>query len=224
MKRRAILSATVADNACGLHSQRLQIKRSEAMALLSTMVERIAEVEGVETAYASGIARYLREAGLLTQAGRGRGAAHMTSLDAARFLIGLNASATAKDAPEAVKVFEAITNNWETQSDVSGVCVKGETFLSAVVALLGLCADPSLREKIESADLEIEVQFIRPVAHAYIFISVTHWDDQVPDTRRIAKALYGDTMRLFKKGAPDRLDTCKISQRTLLVAADVIAN
>lgn len=224
MKRRTILSATIADNACGLHSQRLQIKRSEAMALLSTMVERIAEVEGVETAYASGIARYLREAGLLTQAGRGRGAAHMTSLDAARFLIGLNGSPTAKDAPNTVKAFEVITNRWNNPSDIFGVCVKGETFSSAIIALLGICADPSLREKIEAADLEFEVQFIRPVTHAYIFVSLTHWDDQVPETMRIAKGLYGDTMDLIRKDAPDRLDTCKISQRTLLIAADVIAS
>lgn len=194
------------------------------MALLSTMVERIAEVEGVEIAYASGIARYLREAGLITQAGRGRGAAHMTSLDAARFLIGLNASATAKEAPETVKAFERIINRWDHRTEITDVCVKGETFISAITALLGLCANPSLRDKLEAADLEIEVQFVRPVAHAYIFISLTEWDDQVPDTRRIGSALYGDTLDLARKNTPDKIDTCKISQRTLLVAAEVIAN
>lgn len=194
------------------------------MALLSTMVERIAEVEGVEPSYASGVARYLREAGLLTQAGRGRGAAHMTSLDAARFLIGLNASPTAKDAPRVVEEFQSITNRWETEPEVRGVCVKGETFISAVIALLDICADPDLRAKIESSDLEIEVQFVRPMPHAYIFINLTTWDDQVPDTRRLARALYGDTLGLAKRNAPDKRDTCTIGHRTLLVASDVIAN
>lgn len=225
MKHEAFLSATVADNACELHSQRLQIKRSEAMALLSTMVERIAEVEGVETAYASGIARYLREAGLLTQAGRGRGAAHMSKQDAARFIIGLNASITAKEAPDYVRYFEDLKNVWKTQSEITGICVEGQSLLSAMVVLLDICGQEELRDKIQTTDFEVLIHFNRPVAHVYIDINSTTWDEfGVPDTRRIARGLYGSPLPLASRSVPDRRETILISQRTLLVAADVIAN
>lgn len=195
------------------------------MALLSTMVERIAEVEGVETAYASGIARYLREAGLLTQAGRGRGAAHMSSKDAARFIIGLNASITAKDAPDYVRYFESLKNVWKTQSEIEGVCYEGQSLLSAMISLLDICGKEELRDKINSTDLEVLVYFNRPVAHVYVDINSTTWDEfGVPETRRIARGLYGSPIALAGHPVPDRRETILISQRTLLAAADVIAN
>ncbi|MCJ2106988.1 hypothetical protein MKK70_16710 [Methylobacterium sp. E-041] len=224
MKHHAILSATIADNACRLHLQRLQKKRSDAMALLSTLVERIAEIEGVETAYASGVARYLREAGLLTQAGRGRGAAHMSSFDAARFLIGLNSSITAKDAPKFVKYFGDLKNVWKTQTEYPGVCEEGQSLLSAIVELVEICGKPELKLKLESAELEIEVQFNRPVAHVFILINETTEDEfGIPSTRRVGRGLYGSPIALAKRSTPDRREVITISQRTLLVVSDVIS-
>ncbi len=78
------------------------------MALLSTLVKVIAEVEDMDETYVSGVARYLREASLVSQAGRGRGAAHMSIADAANLLIGVNGSSTAKASPETVRVFRAL--------------------------------------------------------------------------------------------------------------------
>ncbi|HEX8553161.1 MAG TPA: hypothetical protein VF695_00500 [Sphingomonas sp.] len=66
------------------------------MALLSELVA-LCEANRVDTrATLNVFARRLREAGRISQAGRGRGAAHMTFLDGARFLI----AAAATDQPE----------------------------------------------------------------------------------------------------------------------------
>jgi hypothetical protein len=78
------------------------------MALLSTLVNVIAEVEDMDETYVSGVARYLREGGLISQAGRGRGAAHMSVRDATNLLIGANGSATAKASPETVDAFRSL--------------------------------------------------------------------------------------------------------------------
>ena len=66
------------------------------MALLSQLVDCCVE-QGVDSAPTLNLfARRLREAGRVSKAGRGRGAAHMTNLDAARFLI----ACAACDRPE----------------------------------------------------------------------------------------------------------------------------
>ncbi len=49
-------------------------------------------------------ARYLREAGLISQGGRGPSAAHMRPRDATNLLLGVMASDTIKDAPKSVKL------------------------------------------------------------------------------------------------------------------------
>lgn len=66
------------------------------MALLSELVATC-EAHKIDTAATLGVfARRLREAGRISKAGRGRGAAHMSFLDAARFLI----ACAATDHPE----------------------------------------------------------------------------------------------------------------------------
>lgn len=49
-------------------------------------------------------ARYLREAGFISQAGRGPSAAHMMPKDATNLLLGIMASDTIQDAPKSVKL------------------------------------------------------------------------------------------------------------------------
>lgn len=75
------------------------------MALLSDLVNLCAE-KGVDTASTLNLfGRRLREAGRLSQKGRGRGAAHMTFLDAARFLIATAATDHPERAVDAEDVF-----------------------------------------------------------------------------------------------------------------------
>lgn len=78
------------------------------MTLLSEMVSAYALVLGIERKTVKQYARTLREAGLLSQKGRGRGAAHASARDGAVLLLGLAASETAAGAPDAVhRYFEA---------------------------------------------------------------------------------------------------------------------
>jgi hypothetical protein len=75
------------------------------MATLTQLVDTVAAVEGLEPSAVSLIARYVREAGLITTGGRGGSAAKMNLADAANLLIGVNATATATDAAETVSTY-----------------------------------------------------------------------------------------------------------------------
>lgn len=68
------------------------------MATLSVLVKAIAAVQGLDENQVLWIARYLREDGLISQGGRGRGGAQMTALDAANLLIGVNSPGSAKQS------------------------------------------------------------------------------------------------------------------------------
>lgn len=73
------------------------------MASIGQLVRAVAQVSGLEEASVKLIARYLREAGLITQQSTGGGAARMTPGDGAALLIAVNASLLAKDAAESVR-------------------------------------------------------------------------------------------------------------------------
>ncbi|WP_137133502.1 hypothetical protein [Rhizobium sp. FKY42] len=75
------------------------------MALLSELVAVCEQHQLDGKATLNVFARRLREAGRISQAGRGRGAAHMTALDAARFLIACAATDQPERAVEAESVF-----------------------------------------------------------------------------------------------------------------------
>lgn len=89
------------------------------MALLSDLVAAIAAVEGVEESFVGGVARYLREADMISQAGRGRGAAKMLPRDAAALVIAVNATVLAKDAPSILRHLAEFT--WKDEREASGV-------------------------------------------------------------------------------------------------------
>lgn len=75
------------------------------MALISEIVTELHVMSGIEERSITLVARHLREAGLLSQKGRGRGAAHATPLDAARLCIALMVNGKLKEAPQAVRDF-----------------------------------------------------------------------------------------------------------------------
>lgn len=77
------------------------------MALLSELVSICAEKKLDTESTLAVFARRLREARRLTQAGRGRGAAHMSFLDASRFLI----ACAATDHPERAVDAESVFSN-----------------------------------------------------------------------------------------------------------------
>jgi hypothetical protein len=67
------------------------------MATLSKLVKAVAQVEGLDEVTVGIYARAAREAGFISQGGRGRGAAQMTIEDAANLLIAVNGCPLAKD-------------------------------------------------------------------------------------------------------------------------------
>lgn len=88
------------------------------MALISDLVTELSVMSGIEKSSIAVVARHLREAGLLSQKGRGRGAAHATPLDAARLCIALMVEGKAKNAPAAVTDFgQLMCASVETESD-----------------------------------------------------------------------------------------------------------
>ena len=78
------------------------------MAILSDLVEAVAEVEGIDPATVGLFARYIREAGLIATHGRGPSAAKMSLTDAANLLIGVNATNVAADAARVVKEYRRL--------------------------------------------------------------------------------------------------------------------
>lgn len=79
------------------------------MALVSDLVEAIAEVEDLPLPTVQMVARHLREAGLLSTGARGRNAPAATVTDAANLLIAVNANGcVVKDAPTTVLEYRGL--------------------------------------------------------------------------------------------------------------------
>lgn len=111
------------------------------MALLSELVAACEDGGLDKGATLSMFARRLREARRVSTAGRGRGAAHMTFLDAARFLV----ACAATDHPEQVVDAEGVFSNLvyschDGSDDVLALCDEGAITLDAALskALRGL--------------------------------------------------------------------------------------
>src|SRR4051812_662375 len=79
-----------------------------ALALLSELVRAVARVEGIDEVTVGIFAQAAREAGVISQKGRGRGAAHMTAEDAANLLIAANGSPLAKNVRATVPAFRSL--------------------------------------------------------------------------------------------------------------------
>jgi hypothetical protein len=79
-----------------------------SMALISDLAPELSVMSGIPVETIAVVSRHLREAGLLSQRGRGRGAAKATPLDAARLCIALMVGGKAKNAPTAVTDFGAL--------------------------------------------------------------------------------------------------------------------
>jgi hypothetical protein len=96
------------------------------MALLTELVATC-EAHRLDTGATLGVfARRLREAGRISQAGRGRGAAHMTYLDAARFLIACAATDHPERAADAEFVFSNLVCSGDMGTDADFPMTKEE--------------------------------------------------------------------------------------------------
>lgn len=203
------------------------------MALLSTLVKTIAEVEGLEETQVAWVARHLREAGLLSQAGRGRGAAHMEVRDAANLLIAVNGSTTPKQCADAVLNFRSLSAVKSTvhidglplrdEADMDQLEValsKGQDFGSALEAVITSLVEVPGSEPRLSKELDIIVSFIRPIESAEIFIGDLSNPD---DPEGYFGASFERTTETTRSHYPDKTDETRISTRTLARVSEVIS-
>lgn len=205
------------------------------MALLSALVKAIADVEGLDEVQVGWIARHLREAGLISQAGRGRGAARMTARDAVNLLIAVNGSSGAKQAVDAVKSFSDLilvsngdfigNDNWvadlDVNDDIERAFTKGTSLPSSIEAIL-LAHIPNNDGVIIANNMaEFTIDFVRPVIECEIlFGSFSNLHDQEIYQQAQFRNLYSLGQKMVQ---PDKVDSTIISSRTLEAVGKVLA-
>ena len=124
------------------------------MVLISHISDEVARLTGRDTATMKQITRHLREAGLISQKGHGRGAAHGTPLDAARLLIaGMIPTSSLREAPEVVSLYGSL-KVIGSPCEIEGVSLyRGRTFEDSLAETLRVIAvtgdDPHLLGDIE---------------------------------------------------------------------------
>ncbi|WP_156453634.1 hypothetical protein [Methylobacterium sp. CCH5-D2] len=184
------------------------------MALLSEMVQAVAGVEGIEPVSVGIFARHAREAGLITQGGRGRSAAKMSFKDAANLLIAVNGCALAKEVASGVTIYRNLRPMASEGADFVGVGAQGSTFGSDFEVILRMMAEEG-RNKIPGATF---VRFFKP--YPLVEITMHPQFDGVPETISVK---YGDSDSGPRWDGPDRSDETVISHVTLQNVASLIA-
>ncbi|MBO6892857.1 MAG: hypothetical protein JJ866_13020 [Roseibium sp.] len=148
------------------------------MALMSELVE-LCERHNVDKASTLSVfARRLREAGRVSKAGRGRGAAHMTFLDAARFLIACAATDHPEKAADSEFVFSnlVLSSSGSVNAEIDPKIEGAETLDACLSATLELIANGKILERAK-ADWKEKLETLSggPVNfHAFIVIHRSH--------------------------------------------------
>lgn len=147
------------------------------MALVSELNQVMADALTFPLPTVSIFSRRLREAGLISKKGRGRGAAHATALDGARLLIPLLANSSAAQAPECVRDFGGLIQDYRMevgravagpngadQTEMSGFTIdkayslsRHHTFEEALAAIIAGFADDRFVTAFLSAAKKYEV-------------------------------------------------------------------
>jgi hypothetical protein len=162
------------------------------MATLTQLVDTIAAVEGLERSTVNLVARYVREAGLIATHGRGTSAATMGVRDAANLLIGVNATATGKDAARTVSVYRALVSYEFRAKRDPGPAKKYGTLGEAIEQLVDAAGEGKLPEvflnrevpdDLQDAfpDVHIDMKFRRPIPFASLKITSTQEHELTPD-------------------------------------------
>lgn len=201
------------------------------MALFRDLIRTISEAEGLSEMAVTGIGQYLRDAGLISKLGRGRAAAKMTSEDAAHLLIGVNATALAKDAPNVVSAYIAIRGREDVypiepesadEDDVSRALFSPENPVQCLSRLIGCytkqgSADPVLSE----GSYAVSVTFRRPVPRLELWIGWQSDDPDQLDEPLCILNFYDDGAKSLSPG--DKRDTTTISEVTLAAVGRILA-
>jgi hypothetical protein len=147
------------------------------------LVEIVARVEGMDPATVSLIARNVREAGLISTGGRGLSAAKMTLADAVNLLIAVNATVTAREAPQTVRNYCRLETVVGLRSAPSpqprGRIQLGDALKHLIVAAsnrtlqsyLSSTVPVLISQEFYKEQVQIEFVFHKPTPYAYLTIS-----------------------------------------------------
>ena len=201
------------------------ISRTKRMGTLSGLVKAIAVVQGLDENQVLWIARYLREAGLITQGGRGRGGARMTVSDAANLLIGVNAPGAPKDSAALVQAFRDLDLTFDALSDPDPdewdasseeVFRRGSPF--------GPALEHVIADFIKSGTYPVSEELTRvtlsgPLLNASIFCGA-------PDAERagdVSISVQFSTDEMPGKNFPDQYVSKSFTDRTLSAVGQILA-
>lgn len=109
------------------------------MARLPALIDTVADLDGRDRGSVASVARAVREAGLISTTNRGRGAADMTSADAAALLLGLFGADGASRSVEGAKRLQNLKREAVLDEDIPklfAAIVGARTFGSALEALI----------------------------------------------------------------------------------------
>lgn len=201
------------------------------MALFRDLIRTVSEAEGLSEMAVTGIGQYLRDAGLISKLGRGRAAAKMTSEDAAHLLIGVNATALAKDAPEVVSAYKAITGRDDIypiepeiahEDDVTRALFNPHGPVQCLSGLINCYIkrgdlDPALTEE----SYTVSLTFGRPVPRMELWIGWQSDDPEQMDEPLCVLDFYNTGAKSLAAG--DKRDRTTISEVTLAAIGRILA-
>ena len=135
------------------------------MASLKALVDVVAEVEHLDPATVSLIAREVREAGLIKTGGRGTSAAQMTLADAANLLIAVNTSSIVREAPQAIKLYRGLQYAFSPRPKFGDIL---EELLESTIKqklpnkFLGSSVPPALKNAFSQNLISLQLTFFKP--------------------------------------------------------------
>jgi hypothetical protein len=224
------------------------------VALLSDLVKAVAAVEGLDRVTVEFYARSAREARLISQKGRGRGAAHMTLTDAANLLIGINASALARDVADVIPRFRALKLDWTDARHLKiralrDIVASRQSFGEHLESLLELARPDRtgesalsklLSQSIRKSDLAfadkekltlpapgLQLEFVRtsPVASIRLLVPrVLDRRQRHLDLVTVAGAVYRHSPYRVEAPRPERREVIMVTDRTLTEVSRCIFN
>lgn len=160
------------------------------MAILSDLVESIAEVEDIDPATIGLIARYIREAGLIATHGRGPSAAKMSATDAANLLIGVNATSTAVEAPRVVRAYRRLHASEAPVLSDPSLDIPLGTLGEAIEQLLHGAGRGELAQPFAGKLLGSE--FLEAFARGHVHIELRFCKSEKTATLRMTECLLSD--------------------------------
>jgi hypothetical protein len=221
------------------------------MATLSELVETIARVEGLDSSAVNLVARYVREAGLITTGGRGSSAATMFVTDAANLLIAVNATTAAVDAAKITRTYRALEayeprneadprppNKYGTLGEAVEQLFEATITAQPLEIFLGQELPVELHDAFLTGQAEIELKFARPIPSATLHVTCLPTEEEMSPTLARYFSDTGVTPQVFfrfeaqkgrgspkpkKLGTADRTEATTIGFRTVQAVAQLLS-